>query len=125
GEGRLVWVFPQGAERPAGVRPLGFLPGAAAIARLAPHARVVPLALRYEHQEREQPYVYVEIGTALEPQRDVLAGCAAQQVAVQGALERIDVALTVNDMARYERLLGTRPGRLARFGEWALSRLFG
>ena len=44
GPGKLVWVFPQGAERPEDPRPLGFQPGAAAIARLARGAAAVGLA---------------------------------------------------------------------------------
>jgi len=62
---RLVWIFPQGRERPVTARPLAFAPGAAAIARLAPACRVVPAALRYEHGEEPEPVAYVAFGEAL------------------------------------------------------------
>ena len=61
----LVWIFAQGRETPVTARPLGFHGGSAAVARLAKDARVLPLAIRYEHGEQPRAIIYVSIGEAV------------------------------------------------------------
>jgi 1-acyl-sn-glycerol-3-phosphate acyltransferase len=63
--GRVVWVFPQGAQRPQWVRPLGLSRGFELIARRAPQAALLPLSLHYEVGEREQPEAWVCFGAPL------------------------------------------------------------
>ncbi|AKT37314.1 uncharacterized protein CMC5_014460 [Chondromyces crocatus] len=91
--GRAVWVFPQGRERPAGERPLGFRPGAAEIARVARRARVVPVGLRYELGAEEQPKLYVSFGAPVAALRDAVTGRRVQEQAVEAELDRIHEAL--------------------------------
>ncbi|MEO1175069.1 MAG: lysophospholipid acyltransferase family protein, partial [Myxococcota bacterium] len=86
----LVWVFPQGDERPITERPLGFQQGAAAIARLSPNAIVLPMALRYEFGNRERPVLHINVGEPLPHFRDVENGRAAQEQAVTGLLDELD-----------------------------------
>lgn len=69
---RLLWVFPQGAERPLH-GPLDFKPGAAAIARLA-KVPVVHVGIHYAFNEREQPDLDIIIGA---PVQDVSAEAVA------------------------------------------------
>lgn len=88
--GTLVWVFPQGDERPITERPLAFRKGAAAIARLSPDAVVLPMALRYEFGERERPVLHISVGEPLPHHRDVDAGQAAQEQAVADLLDELD-----------------------------------
>lgn len=95
--GRVVWVFPQGHEVAVHVRPLGFRPGAAAIARLRRDASVVPMGLRYEFGELELPRLFVSFGAALPAVSEVDAGCQAQEAAVTEQLERIERAITGGD----------------------------
>jgi len=83
--GRVVFIFPQGEERPSSVRPLGFLGGAAAIARVAKAALVIPMALRYEHGSTARPTLYAAIGAPLEDR-----SAAAQERAVTELLEGSD-----------------------------------
>ena len=109
--GRAVFVFPQGAERPSSWRPLRFRAGAAAIARGAPDARVVPMALRYEHAGDERPHLLVAFGAPLEAPppgeaegatrgRALEAGVAAQEAAVEALLGAIDQRLESREGAR-------------------------
>jgi 1-acyl-sn-glycerol-3-phosphate acyltransferase len=91
--GRLVWVFPQGRERPITERPLGFRPGSAEIARVARKARTIPVGLRYELGAEERPILYVSIGEPLPPLRDTREGLAAQESAVERELARIEGAV--------------------------------
>ena len=87
---RVLWVYPQGDERPAFLRPLGFHGGAACIAKVA-GVPVVPLAVRYVFGSCEQPDLYISIGHPLDAQRS--ASVAFQEAAVLGELDRIENAL--------------------------------
>lgn len=91
--GRLVWIFPQGRERPVTERPLGFKPGAAEIARVAKKAVTIPAALRYEMAGEEKPYLFVSFGDAVGPERDVERARGMQEAAVAKELDRIDQAV--------------------------------
>lgn len=90
---RLMWVFPQGRERPVTERPLAFRRGAAAIARVAKRAVTLPAALRYEHAGEERPDLYVSFGDPVAADRDVERGAMAQEEAVECELDRIERAV--------------------------------
>lgn len=91
--GRLVWVFPQGRERPITERPLGFKPGSAEIARVARRAVAVPVGLRYELAGTEKPDVYLSFGEPLAAERDPTRAREAQERAVDAELSRIERAV--------------------------------
>ncbi|MBA4156824.1 MAG: 1-acyl-sn-glycerol-3-phosphate acyltransferase [Gemmatimonadetes bacterium] len=92
--GRAVWFFPQGRHRPAHLRPLDFQPGIRLLARLAPNAAVVPVALQYAFAEAQGPVSYACFGTTL-PAREVAehGGVVRLERAVEEALARIDANL--------------------------------
>jgi 1-acyl-sn-glycerol-3-phosphate acyltransferase len=121
--GRVVWIFPQGDERPSTLRPLGFRRGAAVVAAAAPGARVVPLALRYELGKTELPYAWLDFGPALAPTGDVGRDRDAQEAAVVAGLDRIDAHLCRTRDAGFEVLHRARPSRAARLAEWVLARV--
>lgn len=87
---RGVWIFPQGRERPADERPLGFKPGAAVVASRARNCALVPVAFRYEFGSREQPEMLVSIGAPVPHVDDVTAAVAALEQAVLAELDRIN-----------------------------------
>jgi 1-acyl-sn-glycerol-3-phosphate acyltransferase len=91
--GRLVWIFPQGAERPITERPLGFREGAAQIARLARSAITIPAAIRYELAGEEMPRLYLSFGPPLAAERDTALARAAQEQAVERELAEIDAEI--------------------------------
>jgi 1-acyl-sn-glycerol-3-phosphate acyltransferase len=111
---RAVWIFPQGAERPITERPLVFRAGSERIARLAPHARVLPIALRYEHGKTERPWAWVSIGTPLAPG-------AAHATAVEAELDAIDGAIRDSSCGDFEPLITTRRRWLDTLAEAALA----
>ncbi len=122
--GRLVWIFPQGRERPVTARPLGFMGGSAAIARVAPGARVVPVALRYEVGATERPTLHIAIGEVLPRERDVAAARAQHEAAVERALGDIDAALCDGRGAEdFSVLIEGAPDRVGAWAEIALARL--
>jgi len=63
---RVLWIFPQGRQRPATTRPLGLEPGVRLVARLA-GVPVVPVALRYGWREADRPTALAHFGPALDP----------------------------------------------------------
>ncbi len=115
GPGKAVVVFPQGRERPVTERPLGFRRGSAEVARVA-KARTVPVALRYEFMGTERPHLFVDVGEAFEPERDVEAGRAHHERAVTEGLDRIDGALREGALERYEVVIRAP---VSRVGVWA------
>jgi 1-acyl-sn-glycerol-3-phosphate acyltransferase len=108
GPRRMVTVFPQGRERPVTERPLGFRPGSAELARLAPAASVLPFALRYEMQSEEKPNAYVAFGAPLAPERSAERARSAQERAVEALLDELDRALCADDLAAYTPLFVSR-----------------
>jgi len=108
--GRLVWIFPQGTERPR-VAPLDdFKPGAAIIARTTPDVRVVPVGIRYELRGVPGPEAILSIGPPLEAQTDVETARLAQQAAVTRELETIDrFLMTAEGAAEFQTVRKRAP----------------
>lgn len=96
--GVLVGVYPQGRERPATERPLGFKNGAARMALLAPvEPAILPLSVRYEHGRHEKPELLANLGPPLAREGDEHALCAAMERAVQSLLD--DTQRAIHDGA--------------------------
>jgi 1-acyl-sn-glycerol-3-phosphate acyltransferase len=125
--GRLVWIFPQGRERPITERPLVFRPGSAEVARLARRARVLPVGLRYELGEDERPVAWVSIGAPLDAAGtrplEVTAARALQEDAVAAELDRIDAAIRAGTTEGFPALVEGRSSPLAPLATWALARM--
>jgi 1-acyl-sn-glycerol-3-phosphate acyltransferase len=68
--GNVVWIFPQGDERPS-FEPLHFRGGAEHIARLA-KVPTVPIGLEYVVGGNAEPELYMSIGEVVKP--DALSG---------------------------------------------------
>lgn len=117
---RVVFVFPQGRERPFTQRPLGFRAGSAEIARVA-KAPTLPLALRYEHGDGEKPRLVLAFGEPIAPLRDVASGRALHEQGVVAALDRVDAALVGDALASFEVVASARPRRFAAFAERVLA----
>lgn len=109
----LVWVFPQGAERPIHERPLGFKRGAGEIARMAPKARVLPLGLQYEFGGVEKPTLWLSFGDVVPTGQDAGKNRTAQEEAVTTELERIEGAIGgsgAGEFATYWRMKDSAVG---------------
>ncbi len=85
---RLLWIFPQGAERPVTERPLGFKAGSAHIARASRAVTVIPIGLRYEMRSAPQPELFVSVGEPV-----LTKTLAAQEEGVTQALDVIERSL--------------------------------
>ncbi len=88
--GRVLWVYPQGRQRPAWLRPLDLQPGVGLLARRA-DARVVPVALQYAFREDARPAAIVHFGAPVAP--------ADLEAALVEGLARVDHFLTTGDPA--------------------------
>lgn len=119
--GRLVWVFPQGDERPARLRPLGFRRGAAVVAHARPDALIVPLGFHYTLERTAKPCAYLSFGKPVLRGDSVAATTAAMEAAVTAQLDRIDAHLLARD-PNFVTVHKARPGLIERFAEWALAR---
>lgn len=121
--GRMVWIFPQGDERPISERPLGFRGGAAQVARVAKSAVTIPAAIRYEHAGEELPRLYLSFGAPLPYDRDVTSARAAEESAVLAEMEAIDATICRKSEARdgFELVHQRDPGWLAALAERMLA----
>ncbi len=119
--GRLVWIFAQGREVPTTARPLGFRRGSAEIARVARHAVVVPVAIRYEHGSRPDPSIYVSFGHPFEANRNVVDGSSEQEAAVIRELDWIDRAIVTGDTSELVPLYERKPSCVMHAAERALA----
>lgn len=94
GPGKALWIFPQGEQRPAHLRPLGLKSGVAVLAESG-GMPVIPLALNYLYRRTEKPAAFASFGQPIEPRglsRRALLG--ALEAGLESALGRIDAFAT-------------------------------
>ena len=121
--GKLVWIFAQGEERLVTERPLAFRAGSAEVARLAKHADVIPVGLRYEMGGVERPTAMVSIGPSVPRSHSRDDTRVAQERAVEHELDEIEAALRVRTFDGFAATIhGTRQP-LAALSEAWLSRI--
>jgi len=97
--GRVLWIFPQGCQRPAHLRPLHLASGVRRLARRS-GCPIVPLSLNYLFREHPQPTAAAAFGEPIAaPFRAVL-----QQLENQlcHGLDRIDQFVTGQDTAGFQ-----------------------
>ena len=75
--GRTLWIFPQGEQRPAWIRPLCLKPGAAWMASQL-DAALIPVAMAYGFREASTPTAAISFGPPVDP--DNLEGGLLQQL---------------------------------------------
>lgn len=121
--GRLVWIFPQGEERPLHERPLRFFGGAARIAVRAPEVTVVPVALSYGFGSTESPSVHVAVGPPLPREANAVHARTLQVEAVEAQLARIDQERSQPGAEGFEPIVLERPGWLGGVAERVLAAL--
>lgn len=119
--GRLVWVFPQGEERPWHERPLRFFGGAASIAQRVPGLLVVPVGLAYAFGSTAAPSVFVAVGEPIAAEPTAARAVRAQVDAVEAALARIDRELARPGTQGFVAHVLQRPRWGERVAEHALA----
>jgi 1-acyl-sn-glycerol-3-phosphate acyltransferase len=117
----LVWVFPQGTERPVTERPLGFRAGSAEIARVAKKAKVVPVGLRYEFGGAERPTSWISFGEAVAANRDPSKSRAAQEEGVVAEMDRIERAVRGDGADEFEAYWRGKTSAMGRVMERTLA----
>lgn len=121
----MVWVFPQGAERPIHERPLGFRAGTGEIARVAKKAKVLPVGFYYQFGGVEKPTLWISFGEVLGAGRDTAKNREAQEAAVTAELDRIDKALAGEGLGEFATQWRSKESALARLMERMLAWMTG
>ena len=103
--GRSVWIFPQGRQRPAWLRPLDLKRGVQRIGQRA-GAPIVPVSIQYGFREHAVPSAVFDFG----PPLPSTAPVDVLEAALCAGLDRIDDFFT-GDGARFSPLLAPRTGR--------------
>lgn len=93
GPGRSVWIFPQGRQRPAHLRPLELRPGVEWLVAAAGGVPVVPVSLQYGFREGERPAALVRFGRARSARAPVATLLPWLEAALVEGLGRCDAFL--------------------------------
>lgn len=80
GPGRALWIYPQGRQRPAHLRPLGLQRGATWIARRS-QATILPVALQYGWRTDHRPAAALSFGEPVQPTLEALEEGIVRQLA--------------------------------------------
>jgi 1-acyl-sn-glycerol-3-phosphate acyltransferase len=99
-----LWIFPQGKLCRPG-EPIEINGGTDFLARNAPHATLVPVALRYEFFREDRPNVLIEIGRPF-PTVESEDGRIEQEC--NAAFARVNQAATEQDLTGFQPLLSPR-----------------
>ena len=130
GARRTLWIFPQGALRPARA-PLDFRSGAARLARAVPEAPLVSVAIRYAFRDEQRPECFVRFGEPLpRAARDADGAETESAPALTRRMERrlraeldaLDADLSRGAVDAYRAVLGGRES-LHSFYERTVGRL--
>jgi 1-acyl-sn-glycerol-3-phosphate acyltransferase len=120
--GRVVWVFPQGIERPITESLVDFKPGAAMMAKLAAQQQIIGVGLRYEFGAAEKPTLLASIGEPFGFDTDVRAGALQQQRAVDAELAAIEQHVREPRVGDgFAPVMSSRPSVLSAWAEKALA----
>lgn len=88
--GHALWIFPQGTQRPAHLRPLGLHGGVSWLARKA-GVRTVPISISYLYRQAPRPSVVIAVGDPLAtPDRNATEWLTNLERALTQGLERCD-----------------------------------
>ncbi len=99
-----IWIFPQGRLcRPN--EPVEIKPGTDYLARNAPHAMLVPVAMRYDFFREDRPNVLIEIGRPFQA-IDSTEGRIAQEC--NAAFARLSESALAHDISGFQRLFSPR-----------------
>jgi 1-acyl-sn-glycerol-3-phosphate acyltransferase len=117
--GRVLWIFPQGKQRAAHLRPLALQSGVRWLSQKS-GARVVPLALSYTFREAAQPSILASFGTPIAAGTANLMAVLEEQMIA--CLARID-QFVADGVGEFVPVLPRRPEaqgapRAARLLAW-------
>jgi 1-acyl-sn-glycerol-3-phosphate acyltransferase len=107
-----LWIFPQGEQRPAHLRPLGLRPG---VLRLLERsgAPLVPVGLTYAYREAPQPAFAMSIGEPVAAERVAAGGLELIERSVAAQLAVIDEWLAAGAPSRERGFIPLVPPRSA------------
>lgn len=122
--GRSLWIFPQGRQRPAHLRPLELHAGVHWLARKS-RATVVPLSLSYLYREAPQPTIVATFGAPIgEPGRDAESWLTNLERALIRGLDRCD-RFVVSGAGAFTALVAPQTGARVPVAGRLLAAAFG
>jgi hypothetical protein len=123
GEGRTLWLFPQGDLLPAR-GPIHFRSGTARLAQANAGVPIVPIAVRFEFRGEQRPECVLRVGraTAAVPGERPALLTRRLEESLRAELAELDAALARPELTGYRPVLGGR-GSLSTLYERSFGRL--
>lgn len=100
----MVWMFPQGRQRAAHLRPLGIQPGIYTILKRT-EALHIPVAITYGYREAPNPSILIHFGKPLARPSSKQQCIQELELAIVEGLAKNDAALDANDLSSYTPLI--------------------
>lgn len=111
----VLWIYPQGDQRPDHLRPLGFRRGLSVLAALS-GARVAPVSLAYRFRDGNRPAALMAFGAPLAAHTPDLVAVCEREV-VRG-LERLETGETGRSLLALRAALPRGSTALATLWRW-------
>lgn len=121
----LLWITPEGRFVDPRQRPVLLRPGLAHLARRAPHAIFVPVAIEYVFWTERQPEALCRFGRIVDPQTqagDVPAWSALLKERLTEAMDELAADAIARDPLRFRILLSGRSGIGGVYDLWRRAR---
>ncbi len=124
-EDGLLLINAEGRFRDVRDRPLQVADGLAHLAKWAPRARFVPMAIEYAFWDERRPNLLLRFGEALSAETVHASGAAALNTALAGAMDTLAADAAARDPARFTTLLAGKTKINPVYDSWRRARAFG
>ena len=121
-EDGLLLVNAEGRFRDVRERPVGVAPGLAHLARWAPDARFVPLAIEYAFWNERRPNLLLRFGEAIEAEAVRAGGSAVLDAALAVAMDALAAEAVLRDPRRFTTLIAGRTQISPVYDGWRRAR---
>jgi len=105
--GEALWIFPQGKQRPAWLRPLALKRGVVRLSQLS-NTPILPVSIQYGFREHAAPTAVVDFGPPIPA--DTPDALSVLETALCDGLSRIDMFF-LEQSTHYTPLIAPRAGR--------------
>jgi len=120
----ILMVTPQGRMADVRERPLGFLPGLAALISRTPEVTVIPMAVEYTFWDERRPEALIQFGEPVETESSQISSQGLKQISslleerLGSVMDSLHLLSITRDPDRFETLLDGASGVSIVYDTW-------